>query len=100
MFQTNEKDRFLGDIPEGQEEGQFNNDREQDEHLGAIDEVSEDEEEEPFEDCQDEESFTFVIDEEMIQFLETSAKHKLEISESKYILSRYKHSFIGICFKF
>jgi hypothetical protein len=44
------------------------------------------EDQELYEDCQDDESFTFVIDEEMIQFLETSAKHKLELSESKYTL--------------
>ena len=82
-FQTNGKDRFLGNIPEGQEEGQFYDDKEQDEHHCADGEVAEGDEE-LYEDCQDDESFTFVIDEEMIQFLETSAKHKLELSKSKY----------------
>lgn len=52
---------------------------EHDEHHGAgNNELAEEDEE--YEDCQDEESYTFVIDEDMIKFLETSAKHKLEMS--------------------
>jgi hypothetical protein len=80
IFQTTEKDRFLGDILEEQEDDQFHNDFKLDEPGGADNEEAE-EDKELYDDCQDEESFTFVIDEEMIQFLQTSAKHKLELRE-------------------
>jgi len=68
-------------VPEGEEfvedEGEDGN--EQNEDVVKEEEIEADEGGD--EDCEESEEFTFVIDEGMLEFLETSVKHKMEQSK-------------------